>query len=213
MRKIDRNRAELRMQAAEDAARFQAALGLKHMHVVGEAHAHSSTGSVIVVLDSKTCDLILHGKVQMCIVPAKDVPYFIVTALERCSRSKVLVWHKLPPRFLDLADRTLCRLTTREVDELCLFRLKLHNQRHGTVSLQGTWCALRFGETSVETSCYTHILGTVVLSNAVEHVLAQLLRALAEEASPLRDAGLPPSRRKRARFTETTAAAVQDAWR
>lgn len=192
------------MQAAEDAARFQAALELEHINVVGEAQEHSSAGSIVVVLNSRTADIILQGTVQMCMVPAGDVPAYILTALERCSRRKVIVWQKPRARFHDLADRTLCELTPRDVVAFCRFWLKLHNRVQRTTTLQGTWCALRIGETSVETSCYTNILGTVVLSNAVQHVLVQLLRTLAAEASPLLDAGFPLCGRKRARFTETT---------
>ena len=200
------------MQAAGEAAHLQAALGLEHINVVGEPHAHGSAGSVFVVLDSKTCDIPLHGKVQMCKVSAEHVPDYLVTGLERCSRSKVLVWQKPRARFHDLHNNTLCRLTPREMQEFCSFWLKLHHNVYSTTSLKGTWCGLRIAETSVETSQYTHILGTVVLSNAVEHVLQQLLRTLAEEARPLLDASLPARGRKRARFTETTAAPEEDAW-
>ena len=200
------------MQPAGDAARFQAALELEHINVVGEARALGSAGSIVVVLDSKTCDILLRGSKQMCIVRAEDAPEYLVAALERCGRSKVIIWHKPRARFHDLADRTLCRLAPRDVDAFCRFLLKLHNNVQGTTSLTGTWCGLRVGEASVETTSYTHILGTVVLSNAVEHVLLQLLRTLAEEASPLPDAGLSAWGRKRARFTETTAAEVEDAW-
>ena len=58
----------------------------------------------------------------------------------------------------------------------------------------------------------SEILDSARLSNAVEHVLQQLLRTLAEEARPLLDASLPARGRKRARFTETTAAPEEDAW-
>lgn len=200
------------MQAAEDAARFQAALGLKHINVVGEAHALGSAGSIVVVLDSKKCDILLRGRVQMCIVRAEDVPAYLVTALERCSRSKVLVWQKPRARFHDLHDSTLCRLTPHDLREFCCFWLKLHNNVYSTTSLQGTWCGLRIGETSVETTCYTSILGTVVLSNDVEHVLRELLTTLEQEASPLLDTGVPARARKRALFTETIAFADEDAW-
>lgn len=193
------------MQAAEDAARFQAVLGLEHINVVGGAQAQGSAGSIVVVLDSKT-NVILNGEVQMCIVPVEEAPAYILAALERCSRSKVIVWEKPSACFHDLAKRTLCRLLTkRDLKEFCVFWLKLHNNVQSTTTLQGTWCALRIGEASVETSCYTNICGTVVLSNAVEHVLTEMLRTLAAEASPLVDAGLPVRRRKRLRITEETA--------
>jgi|SaaInlV_125m_DNA_1040241.scaffolds.fasta_scaffold22391_1 hypothetical protein len=203
------------MQAAGDASHFQAVLGLEHVNVVGELHAHASAGSVVVVLDSKICDIPLHGKVQMCMVSAEDVPDYLVTALERCCRSKVLVWQKPRARFHDLHNNTLYRLKKSDMLEFCSFWLKLHNNVYSTTSLKGTWCGLRIAETSVETSHYRHILGTVVLSNAVQHVQQQLLRTLAEEARPLLDASLPARvvcTRKRGRFTETTASAVEDAW-
>jgi hypothetical protein len=170
---------------------------------------------VVVVLDSKMCDIPLHGRVQMCMVPAEDAPDYLVTALERCGRSKVLVWQKPCARFHDLHNNTLCRLKRSDMLEFCSFWLKLHNNVHSTTNLKGTWCGLRIAETSVETSHYRHILGTVVLSNAVQHVLQQLLRTLAEEAGPLLDGSLPVRvvcTRKRGRFTETTASAVEDTW-
>ena len=192
------------MQAAEDAARFQHALGLKQINVIRGADAQGSAGSIVVVLDSKTDDIILDGKVKMCIVSAEHTPCYILAALERCTRSKVIVWQGSRSRFQDLADRKLCELTPRDVHALCLFSLKLHHNVEGKQTLRGTWCGLHIGEGSVETSCYTHILGTVVLSKAVEHVLAELQRTLVAEATPLVDDSLPVRGRKRVRFTETT---------
>jgi len=193
------------MQAAEDAARFQAALGLEHLKVIGSTQAQNRTGSIVLVLDSKT-NIITDGRVQMYIVPGEEAPASMLAALERCSRSKVIVWEKQRALFHDLADRTLYELSNGDVDALYGFLIKLRNNVQGTTMLRGTWCALRIAEGSVETISYTHILGTVVLSNAVEHVLVQLKRALIAEASPLVDPASRVHGRKRARFTVTTLA-------
>lgn len=190
------------MQAAEDAARFQTALGLEHLKVVGDPQAHNSTGSIVLVLDSKR-NIITDGRVQMYIVPGEEAPAFMLAALECCSRSKVIVWEKRRAFFHDLVDRTLCELSKRDVDTLYGFLIRLRNNVQGTKMLRGTWWGLRIAEGSVETSSYTHILGTVVLSNAVEHVLVELKRALMAEASPLIDPASRVHGRKRSRFTET----------
>lgn len=188
------------MHAAQDAAHFQAALELEHINVIRNEYTQSCAGVVVFVLDSKKCDIILHGKVQMCVVAAEHTPGYILAALALCSRRKVIVWKQSSAHFKDLADCTLSNLTPCDVHALCLFVKKMHNNVEDTKTLQGTWCELRIGKASVETTCYTHILGTVVLSNAVEHVLAQLRATLFGEASPRLD----NVTRARARFTETT---------
>ena len=194
------------MQAAEDAARFQNALGLEHVNLVGKAHGQGRGGLVVVVLNTNTCDIILHGKVKMCIVSAADAPASVMQALARCNHRQVIVWEKASNSFKDLADCTLGRLTPQDLVSFYAFEEKLHRNVEGTMTLQGTWCELRFGEASVETCTYTHIRGTVVLSSAVEPVLAQLRRTLRAEASPLRDATTPARGLKPKGLTQTTAA-------
>lgn len=143
------------MQAAEDAARFQAALGLEGINVIGGAQARGCLSGVVVVFNSKTCDIILRGRVQMFLMPAEYTPPYVLRALARCTRSKVIVWEKSNAEFKDLADRTLCRVTPRDLHSFCSFVQKLHNDVEDTMTLEGTWCGLRITETSVETSCYT----------------------------------------------------------